>query len=187
MPVTGPIFALDLGQRAGFAVGAPGRAPRSGAVILKDKKEPRRVACGNLIAFLQAEWSTSCPSLVVTVSPMTLGAFFDMHSSEANVRLQYGLQAIVEGMCERFGLPLEEINEATVRKHFIGKGRMGDRESTKLAVVSRCQVLGLMRRGSEDNDRADAIAVHDWACATFGRRAISTSKLVFFGERAAAS
>lgn len=38
MRIGGPIFALDLGQRAGFAVGRPGETPRSGTVVLKDKR-----------------------------------------------------------------------------------------------------------------------------------------------------
>lgn len=185
MPIMGPIFALDLGQRSGFAVGSPGDRPRSGAVMLKQKSQARRVACGNLIIFLQQQWSTVMPSLMVTVSPMTLGAFFDMHSSESNVRMQYGLQAIVEAMCDRYGLPLEEISESTVRKHFIGKARTGDRDTTKAAVVERCIVLGLLPLGSTDNDRADALALHDWACATFGRRSASMNVLHFFGEGAA--
>lgn len=181
--IVGPIFALDLGSRTGFAVGPPGTTrPESGAVILKRKDDPRRTACGNLIAFLQERWTAHCPSLVVVTAPPTIQWHAHSHSREDTARMQYALQGIVEGLCERFGIPLGEINEQTVRKHFIGIGRTGNREATKLTVISRCIVLGLLPRGSEDSDQADALALHDFACATHGRRSISTSSLHLFGE-----
>lgn len=182
MRIVGPIFAIDLGQRAGFCVGAPGDRPSVGFVELKGKRDPRRAAEGNLIAFLQEKFAQRCPSLVVVTPPATLRAHFNMPGggNEDISRMQYGLQAILEGMCDRFGLPLVEIHEATVRKHFIGKGRLGDRESTKRAVISRCIVLGVLPRGCEDDDQADAVALWDWACATYGRR--SSTELFLYGE-----
>jgi hypothetical protein len=182
MKVTGPIYSIDLGQRAGFAVGAPGQVPRSGAVILKGKDDPRRTAHGNLIAFLDEQWSGAPPAMVVVVPPPTIQAHVRMHHNESAPRLQYGLHAIVEGMCDRFGLALVEIHEDTVRKHFIGKGRLGDRESTKLAVISRCHLLRLMPADCMDDNRADALALHDWACASYGRSAVSTNELHFFDQ-----
>jgi len=180
--ITGQIYAIDLGQRAGFAVGAPGQVPRSGTVILKQKPDPQRTAFGNLIAFLNEQWSAQRPALVVAVPPPTLEAHRRFRSNDEAATMQYGLHAIVLGMCDRFGLPIIEISESTVRKHFIGKGHLGDREATKLAVVSRCQLLRLMPSDCSDNDRADAIALHDWACATFGKRSVSTNELHFFDQ-----
>lgn len=180
--IGGPIFALDLGQRAGFAVGRPGETPRSGAVVLKDKLEPRRIALGNFIEFLQSQFAAERPELVVKEAPLTLEAFRRIHSNEENVRMHHGLHAIVEAMCVRFGIELEEAAPATIRKHFIGAANMGERSATKRAVVQRCHMLGLMPRAVLDEDRADALAVHDWACAVYGRRSFRQHELHMFGE-----
>ena len=184
MQITGPIYAIDLGQRAGFAAGPAGAFPRSGTVILKKKLDPQRTAFGNLIAFLNEQWSAERPSLVAVVPPPTLEAHRRFRSNDEAATMQYGLHAIVLGMCDRFGLPIIEPAESTVRKHFLGKGRVGDRDAMKAAVVARCHLLKLMPADCFDHDRGDAIALHDWAAATFGKRAISSRELHFFGERA---
>lgn len=179
----GLVYALDLGTRSGFAKGRPGDAPISGALILKRRDEARAVALGNLLAYLNDEWSQDAPALVCTEAPMTLEAFRQLHSSEANVRMHHGLHAVVEALCARFGCRLIEAHNATVRKHFLGIGRLGNREDTKAAVVRRCHMLGLMPRDKNDDDRADAIALFDWACATFGNRSVSTQNLVLFEQK----
>jgi hypothetical protein len=183
MADAGLFYALDLATRTGFAKGRPGERPFSGAILLKRTGQPRAVALGNLIAFLNDEWSIETPKLVCTEAPLSLGAFATIGSSEANVRMHHGLHGVVEGMCGRFGCRLIEANNAKVRKHFIGVGNMGDRDATKLAVVRRCHMLGLMPKDSNDNDRADAIALHDWSCATFGRRSTSIQELVLFESK----
>lgn len=182
MRIGGPIFALDLGQRAGFAVGRPGETPRSGSVVLKEKLEPRRVALGNFIAFLQTSFSAERPELVVKEAPLTLEAFRRIHSSEDNVRMHHSLHGVLEGMCNRFGIDLEEAAPATIRKHFIGSANMGERSATKRAVLQRCHLLRLLPRDNCDEDRADALAAWDWACAVFGRRSFRQDELHMFGE-----
>lgn len=178
----GTIFTLDLGQRCGYAVGAAGDVPRSGAKILKAKTEPRCIALGNLVAWLNEEWSREKPALVVKEAPLPLQAFRDRGNSEAGVLMAYGLHGIVEAMSVRFGVRLEQAHPSTVRKHFIGKGRMGARRDTKRAVVRRAQLLGFMPKTSADEDRADAIALWDWAAAHFGHR--SGGALHLFNEAA---
>src|SRR5690606_10064657 len=86
------------------------------------------------------------------------------------VRLTFGLHGVVDGVAERFDLDCREVHDATARKHFIGKGRMGDREATKRAVLTRCHQLGWLARDCRDEDRADALCVWDWACAHVARR-----------------
>jgi len=184
--VTGIIFALDLGsRRSGFAKGRPGEKPVSGTAVLKKDHERRAVALGNLVAFLDAEWRKDKPSLVVTEAPPALQGFANMGNSEATVRATYGLHAIVEALCARHGILHDEVHDATARKHFLGKGRMGDRQETKNAVIARCHLLGLMPKDCRDDNRADALCVHDWACANYGSRSVSMNTLHLFGETAA--
>lgn len=158
--------------------------------MLKRAREPRHVAYANLIAFLAEEWGAAVPTLVAKEAMLPLEAFRKIENAQSTVYLQAGLHAIVEGMAIRFGLTrdqVEDVADSTARKHFIGKGRLGSRNETKAAVVQRCHVMGLMPRDCSDDNRADAIAVHDWACATFFSRSTSMARLHLFGEEAAAS
>lgn len=183
MNIVGPIYAFDLGVKSGIARGAPGEHPWSAILTLKKPGESRDVAFSNFIAFLHDEWSAALPVLVVKEAMLPLEAFRKIGNAESTVRLHAGLHAIVEGMCGRFGIPWRDVHDPTVRKHFLGRANMGNRDATKLAVVARCHLLGLMPRDCHDNNRADALATHDWACANFGRRSVSTSELYLFGER----
>lgn len=174
----GPIFALDLGVRTGFAVGADAPA-RSGFVLLKSDQEPPRAALGNMIAWLNQEWTKARPALVVKEAPLPLQGFKNAYNAEATVVLTYKLHGIVEAMSHRFAIPLREAHPATIRKHFIGIGRTGKRQDTKAAVIRRCQLLGYMPKECFDADRADAIAIWSFFAA------ITPSKLYLFGETAA--
>jgi len=182
--VTGPIFALDLGSAfTGWASGCASERPTSGTIPLKLKTQGREIAFGNLMAFLGELWIKQIPALVVKESPLPLQGYKNASNSQAAVQIAYGLHGIVEGLAARFGIRCESIHDATIRKFFIGKGRLGSRPDTKAAVVQRCHLLKLMPRECQDEDRADALAVWSWASATYGGRAADVLHL--FGERAA--
>lgn len=180
----GAVFALDLAVNTGWAFGPAGEVPLSGAVRLKKPDEARDVSFANLVAFLADRFGDYHPALVVKEQMMALEAFRSIGNAEATVRMHAGLHAIVEAMCVRFGIPWRDVSDSTVRKHFLGKGRLGDRATTKAAVVERCHVLRLMPRACTDDNRGDALAVHDWACATLFRRSVSAESLHLFGETA---
>jgi hypothetical protein len=172
MPIEGPIYALDLATRTGWAFGPAGVPPASGSVVLKKTSEHRAVAFSNLIAFLNEAFTQERPSLVVKESMFTLQANATANGgSEVNIRMHAGLHAIVEGMCGRFGINWEEVGATTHRKHFTGRGVWADREEGKRETVIRAHLLGLMPKDNVDDNRADAISVHDWACATYCGRA----------------
>jgi hypothetical protein len=183
MTLAGPILALDLANKTGFAIGEPFSVPRSGMVTLKRSDEARARAMGNLIAWLQEQWKGAKPALVVREAPFPLEAFRKRHNSQAAAELAYGLHGVLEGMCDRFNVRLESVHPATARKHFIGRANAGERSTTKATVVARCHVLRLMPKDCFDDNRADALAVWDWACATFGQRSGQVSALYLFGER----
>lgn len=166
----GVIIGLDIGVRLGVAIGVPGSRPESFAVRLKKPRQDAGVALGNAIAFLNATLSRHAPALVVKEAPPALQGFANMGNAAHVVRMTFGIHAIVDGMAERFGIPCHEVHDATARKHFIGKGRMGDRDSTKRAVLTRCRQLGWIAADSTNEDAADALCVWDWACAHLARR-----------------
>lgn len=185
MPVEGPIFSLDIGQRCGFATAVAGAVPRSGAVLLKKPDQSRSIAFGNIIAWLCEEWEAERPGLVAKEAPLALQAFSKLGNAEATVRMTFGFHGLVEGLCQRFGIRCVEEHNQTIRKHFLGVARLGDRKATKNAVIKRCHLLKLMPSDCRDEDRADAISVHDWASANYGRRSVSIGKLFLFGEEPA--
>ena len=180
--VTGSIFTLDLGVTSGFARGRPGDMPVSGTVRLKKPSESIDTAFANLIAFLCEQFERERPVLVIKEKMLPLQAFATIGNAEATVRAHAGYHAIVDGLCVRFGIPSDDVADSTVRRHFIGVGRTGDRDETKRAVVARCHALSLLPKDCHENDRADAIAIWDWACANFGSRAASISNFQLFEQ-----
>lgn len=180
--VTGSIFTLDLGVTSGFARGRPGDLPTSGTVRLKRTSEKIDTAYANLIAFLADSFGASLPVLLVKEKMLALEAFKAIGNAEKTVRAHGAYHGIVEGMCVRFGVPWLDVADSTARKHFLGQARMGTRVDTKAAVVSRCHALGLMPRDCTDDNRADALCIHDWACATFGQRSGSIANFQLFGQ-----
>lgn len=180
--VTGLIYCLDLGVACGVAYGRPGDVPKSGTVRLKKKGEAIDMAFANLVAFLADEFNRERPALIIKEKMLALQAFMAMGNAESTVRAHAGYHAIVEAMSVRFGIPWDEVADSTARKHFIGIGRTGDREETKRAVVARCHALKLMPADCSDDNRADALAIHDWACANFGSRAASIQNFQLFEQ-----
>lgn len=175
----GSILALDIAVRTGFAVGPVGEVPRSGCVVLKEKSQAPDVAFGNFIWWLNDALAKEKPALIVKEAPLALHALRHGIGSQASVEMTYGLHAIARGMALRFGIKIKDAHDATVRKHFIGRGKMGSREENKRAVVQRCHLLGYMPKENFDDNQADSLAIWDYAAASV------PSKLHLFGERAA--
>lgn len=177
------IMALDIGTRMGVAIGRPGIVPASFAVRLKQRGEPAAVALANAVAFLAKAIGEHRPSIIVKEAPPALEGFAKMGNAAQTVRQTYGLHAIAEAMAVRFAVPWHDVHNATARKHFLGKGRLGSREETKRAVVARCHLLRYFGRDCLDEDRADACCVFDWAAAHLC--GAPSAELHLFGERAA--
>lgn len=162
------VLALDLGKRTGFCVGSLDEKPSSGAWVLGKSGDPHGAIFNQLIWALQSVLEQGV-DLIVKEEYIGLKMLARGKGTPASVFVQSNLHGHVMTMGARYGVPVEDANMASVRKHFMGRARMGDRDSTKAAVVHRAQLLGYIPRASTDNDRADACAVFDWAMATFGR------------------
>lgn len=172
------IIALDLGTRMGVASGIVGAVPRSYAKVLKAPDAPREVAYATLLALIEETFRADLPDLLVKEKPLSLGAFASVNSSEANVRLTYGLHAVVEAMCARYRVKWHEESTDKVRKHFTGRARWPSRDEAKAAVVARCHLLGYLPKDCHDDDRGDACAIFDWATS----QSRSPANLHLFGE-----
>jgi hypothetical protein len=169
------ILALDLASTAGFAIGEAGEIPRSGSVRLKRPGDGPEVAAFNLRQFLREQiFTLDRPELVVVEAFIHPAG---QKSGDAAI-LSIGLYFVAAAESKARDCRFEKAQPSTVRKHFIGVGRTGDRSTTKRAVVLRAQQIGYMPRDCGDNDRADACAVFDWASATFARK---SRPFVMFG------
>jgi hypothetical protein len=174
----GPILALDLGRLTGVAEGAAGGIPRSLTWTLADPQDGLTVQCVELLRLLNKRLlQAPRPSLIVSEAPLGLAAFRALGTSEASIRSAYALAAIVAGIAGMFSIGSRESSVGQVTKHFTGTARHGGRESRKRAVILRCRALGYVPRDCLDEDRCDALAVWDFACAHYARR---PSRIVLF-------
>jgi len=178
------IWALDVGTRLGWAIGEPGHLFESGAWVLKSRADHTSVAGSNLIYLLNQGWSIERPASLVKEAPLALQAFKNLGNAAHTVAVTLGLHAIIEAMCGRFSVPFANVHNARIRKHFIGTASRGDRAATKAAVVNRCRLLKYVPADCKDEDRCDAIATWDYACALTRAPAHDGLEFHFFGEEA---
>ena len=80
-------------------------------------------------------------------------------TNQATARKLMGMAGEVEKICHRNGLMCVEANNASVRKHFIGKGR-GTRDELKQMTIEACRARGWQ---PANDDEADALAILDYA------------------------
>lgn len=179
------ILALDLATVTGFCIGEAGQKPvRVGAARMKRSDEDHGVAGKNIGCLIRDIASMDWPDMVVIEAAMHAAAKDEKGNGGFSIELAWALVGSVYGFCGPQGIPVREANVQTVRKHFTGRARWGGRDAAKSAVVGRCHLLGLLPKSDRNDNKADAIAVWDWACATFARRAASSSSLHLFGETA---
>ena len=192
MAIAGPILGLDMGRRMGVAIGEPGSIPLSFSVLLGTQRDGIAVQSSNLIAWLNAILAgvdpvsrrpLPKPGLVAKEEPFRLAAFRDKGVNEEAVRSAYGLHVVCVGMCERHGVPFDEAPAQTITKHFTGVARHGGRPQKKRAIILRCRQLDYVPADCTDDDRCDALAAWDWACAN--RAGVAPRELVLFQGKAA--
>ena len=189
-----PLVALDVGRLLGVAVGVPGLVPASYSIALAKPSAGIAAQLGNLIAVMDlvlagrdprepGREAGPKPFMLVKEAPFSLAAFSDHRVAESVVRSAYALHGVIAGMCVRHGVECRDAHEATVTKHFTGKGRHGGRPERKAAIIRRCRLLGYVPADCNDEDRCDALACWDFAAATYAR---APSALRLFGEEKAA-
>lgn len=183
------ILALDMAMRTGWAFGPAGAKPHSGAIKLRKSSDlPLHVASNNIFHALRDRRILDQIDLVVYEAPLDPQVKFQMASdgrnaqNSASIILPWMLVTAVELFCHLYGYRAETSNRQQVLKHFTGRARWGNRDAAKKAVIDRCHLLGLLPKDCKDDDRADAIAIHDYASQRWGKAA--PRELVMFGERA---
>ena len=178
------LLALDLATSTGFAIGDPlahrvvtpleaaagdNVKPVSGRFVVA---RPKTDLGPFLVGF--EDWLTGIfdehrVTQVVFEMPW-IGAVKDprtdrciLSASQTTLRKLTGLAGMTEAVAHRRGLSEDDIweaNNASVRKHFIGKGK-GKRDELKRLTIEACQVRGW---DPMTDDEADALALFDYAC-----------------------
>ena len=173
------LLALDLATKTGFAVGNPdayqcvtpleaaaGSVPKpySGVFTIA----PPRTSIGEFMARYR-DWLDDMITLhgvdkLVFEAPIITSG----RTSIDTARKLLGVAAVTEELAYRRGIPwVREGNNATIRKHFIGKGR-GDRKDLKRLVLEQCRARGWE---VDSEDEGDALALFD-----FGVHCINSQK-----------
>lgn len=181
------IHGLDPATRTGWALGLA-ENPQSGAIKLKQPKQDVSDACSNMAAYLRGTWRVERPALVVCEEPISPYAWFDLCKRQGkpqngeSLSMQHQLAGVVRAMCGLYEIQCEMVSRQDVLKFFTGKRSWGGREQGKKAVIDRCHALGLLPKECRDDDRADAIANHQYAAAVWGRS--TPRELTLFGQTA---
>lgn len=89
--------------------------------------------------------------------------FVGVNTHQQVARKLMSLSGLTELVCWRADVDCHEANNASVRKHFIGKGR-GKRADLKAMTIQACQDKGW---GPQNDDEADALALLDYAAHLF--------------------
>lgn len=158
------IMALDLATVTGYAVGRAGDVPRSGSVRLRALDQERGVAPFNLGCFLRDRFVIDKPDLLAVEDMLDPQA----QRSAAAVIDQIMLHGVVEFMARVNRVALRKVHRATLLKHFTGSGKPRPRAVGKRDVIQAARAYGLVPPDCRDEDRCDAVAVWDWACANVG-------------------
>lgn len=147
------VLALDTATNTGVAVGEVGGCPRAWSVSLGFGSWPDRYS--KMLRLVSAYIERFQPDLVA-VEACVGGA-------KANAHL-IGLVACVEGEATRLGVRTVSYYPATIRAHFLGRGR--GKGPIKAQVFALCQMLGW---DPKNTDCSDAIALWDFAASMESR------------------
>lgn len=160
------ILALDIAINTGVAFGSSVSVPRTWTVNLG--KPPHAQRFSNALRMTQELIQANDPDLVVVEA-----AIGGPKASAFLIKLV----GCVEGVCWNRSVKCETLHLGTIRKHFLGKAlttrhfphlKPADaKKAIKMKVVQQCGARGW---SVENDDEADALALWDYACATYAPR-----------------
>lgn len=174
------LLALDLATVSGFAVGetdefpsltpleavAPSASRNTRAPISGERRIGRKGCDVGAFLLDYDAWLTDLKKvhgfqMVVYEAPLVMlrGKKKDRINMDT-IRKLIGLANHTDFFCAMKGIGVFQANNASVRKHFIGRGN-GPTEVLKRMTFAECQARGWNARGF---DEADALAVFDFAC-----------------------
>jgi len=139
----GGLLALDLSTRVGWAYGADFSAPAHGIWELSGGGTSLGARCSALAERLEDAIAVLQPGLVILEAPLPPKAQTAMNSA----RIQFGLAAVAEMICEEQHVRVEEEKADTVRGFILGRAR-----PQKPEIVAWCKAQGWSPVDHNDGD-----------------------------------
>ncbi|HEY2212302.1 MAG TPA: hypothetical protein VGH62_11930 [Bradyrhizobium sp.] len=170
----GPIFALDLATRSGFAWGAPGcKQPSSGSVRFASPGASHEAIFAAALTWATEQFRTHKPSLVVWEAPVPT-SFKAGVTNAGTTTVLFGLPAIIGAVAFLVGIhDVRKAPTSDVRHHFIHCNPK--RVVAKALTMRQCRALGW---APADDNEADALAIWHYAGSILDPKlAIQTSPL----------
>lgn len=158
------IMALDAASTTGIAEGRAGETPRLYSKRFVERHDEHRNVFGRALGWIAERIDEVIPDVVYIEAPMSPGAPGVKTNPDTTLRL-IGLWALFSGECNYRGIICREASVQTVRKGFIGSGRVdGGGQEAKRRVFAMCQLLGW---NPTDKDSSDAGALWHYAVTRF--------------------
>lgn len=154
------ILAFDLATKTGVAVGGSYSDLRCWTEDLGEVGTAHGARMFRMMNVANTLIKKYRPKLVVIEKPIASGPA----GKDARLGMAYGLRGVVCAMAYANGLQVREYDVSTVRKHYIGDGKLPSAEA-KRAVFERSKLLGADPDGM---DASDAVAVWDLAQVSEG-------------------
>jgi hypothetical protein len=190
------ILAIDAASTLGWACGEPGAIPKSGSVRLIAAGDPVKDLAASGASFVRELIRKFEPTLIVREAPLL--PRFNGTSQAAAFVSQHLIHGAILAMAGLEGIADIDVAVSTWRKFYCGratgnpaskrgvvkttKQRGEDRLASKLMVLQRGILLGLLPKDCHDFDRADAVGLFYYSCARYSR--FAPTDLVLFEQRA---
>ena len=155
------ILALDVATATGAAFGGSRDTPRFWTINLGASASHEGARYAQLFIDVRRIIDANQPDLLALEAPLAAGG----GGKSNRAQLAMGLRGCVMAAAFMAGVPVKQAHAASIRKHFIGHGRL-PRKDAKRATIGRCWQLGW--KAQNDNE-ADALAIFDFFASRDGR------------------
>lgn len=149
------LVALDLATTTGVAIGEAHDRPFCHTERLGPPGASHGQRFTQMIRVTKRLIVQHHPDVIVIEQPIASG----VKGGQERVQLAMGYRAAVAAMCFLNEVRFAEFTVQSIRKHFIGNGRMSGKQA-KAAVMARCKQLGWH---AENDNESDAGALWSFA------------------------
>lgn len=149
------LVAFDLASTTGVAIGDTGDRPYCHTERMGTPGAPHGQRFTQMLRMTKRLIQQHAPDAVAIEMPIAGG----VKGGQERVQLAMGYRAQVAVACHIAGIPFHEFTVQSIRKHFIGQGRLSGKQA-KAEVMRRCKALGWH---TENDNESDAAAVWEYA------------------------
>lgn len=155
------IIALDLATKCGVCLGKPHSKPEFFTETLGVPGDHHGARFAQALRMMNRLIKEYNPTFIALEAPIGVHG----GGSKKRPEVLMGLRGCVMGVAHMHHIKFDQFEVSTIRKHFIGHGRL-KRVEAKAATIKQCQLLGWKVR---NDDEADAGALWDYACSLQSR------------------